>query len=456
MGTSVPEPLERVRFFMSDEEGSSKLSVGEGLLARVCGGRVARLAATNLAVQGTAFVAGVVAARSLGVSGRGDLAAVVLWPLLAANVATLGIDWALAVQAGRDPGARVGLVRLSLLHAVLAGPAFMLIGWALVRWALPTGRDDLAGLSAGFLWIIPLYLLWMNFLAVDNGMERYARYNLTKLSFYVLYTSGYLACWALGAAQIRYFLGAQLAAMLLTVGVRVMRSIKAALREQLERGTVRRTISLARGFALSTAASMTVARIDVILVMFLFGSRELGLYVVAQAVANIPSLLSQAFGVRTFGGSAKVTDDGDFGRLVISRFRQSLVLSGAAALVMWAGATWIISLLFGASFEAAGSVARVLFVSSWLFNSGRIIDEGFRGQGRPAFGTVGFAIYITCVCVAGPVLAGPMGLGVMGVAWSALGGSALLLGFLMVAFRGRRSSVGAGRQGLAKNESTNR
>ena len=398
-------------------------------------GPVARLAATNFAVQGTAFVGGVVAARALGVQGRGDLAAVLLWPLLVANIGTLGVDWALAVQAGRQPAAEGRFTRLCFWYGLLAGPAFMLIGWLLVSQALPQGRDDLVRLAGVFLWIIPLHLMWIGSTNIDNGLQRYLRYNLTRLSFYVLYVAGYVACWALEAAAIRYFVYAQLGALAMVVLVRGAAAGRRMLADRLGREDVAATLRLARPFALATAVSMLLVRIDVILVMFLLGTRYLGLYVVAQALANVPTLLSQAFGVRTFGSSAQRQESADFARLVVRRFRQSFLLSGVMAVVLAALAPWLIVLLFWAAFAEAAPVARVLFFASWLFNGGRIIDEGFRGQGRPMFGTMSFGLFILCVCALAPLLAGPAGLGMIGVAWAVLAAAALLLLILIIIFK---------------------
>jgi O-antigen/teichoic acid export membrane protein len=399
-------------------------------------GSVARLAAANFVVQGLAFLGGVVAARVLGVEGRGELAAVVLWPMLLANIGTLGVDWALAVQAGREPAAEGRLTRLCGWYGLLGGPVVMLAGLILVQFALPLDRMDLISLARMFLWIIPFYFVWMGATNIDNGLQRYSRYNLTRVSFFAIYLGAYLACWALGADQIRYFVYAQLGAMVLAVLVRVAAARTALLRDRLRREDVLTTLRLARPFAISTAVSMLLVRIDVILVMFLLGTWELGLYVVAQAVANVPSLLSQAFGVRTFGTSAG-QGEAEFARVVVTRFRQSFLLSGALAIVMAILAPWLIVMLFGERFAEAAPAARVLFFASWLFNGGRIIDEGFRGQGQPIYGTIVFAGFIACVCVLAPLLVGPAGLGMMGVAWAVLAAAALSLALLGSTFRAR-------------------
>ena len=73
-------------------------------------------------------------------------------------------------------------------------------------------------------------------------------------------------------------------------------------------------------------------------------------------------------------------------------------------------------------------------------NGGRIIDEGFRGQGRPMFGTMSFGLFILCVCALAPLLAGPAGLGMIGVAWAVLAAAALLLLVLILIFKGQTGS----------------
>ena len=391
-------------------------------------------------MQGTAFIAGVIAARVLGVEGRGDLAAVLLWPLLVANIGTLGVDWSLAVAAGRNADDTPRLLRLSWLHGLLVGPLLILICLFVVRLTLSGANADLVPLASIYLWMIPFHLVWMDLLAIDNARQNYARYNRTRFSFYLLVALTYAVLWVSGADALRYFVLANLGAIVLVVLVRVMTSLTGSRVTAPDVALVRAVLRRAGPFALSTAVTILFNRIDVILVLFLLGTHELGLYVVAVGLANVPSLLSQAFMVRTFGSTAGADPGQRWAAVVVTRLRQSLALCGVGALVLIVFMPWIIRLLFGADFVPAANAARVLAVASWLFNGGRIIDEGFRGRGRPVFGTISYTLFILTAVLLAPLMTRVWHLGNIGVAWSVLVAAVVLLVAMLLFFKRHRGA----------------
>jgi hypothetical protein len=56
---------------------------------------------TSLAIQACGAGTGILTARLLGPVARGELATVILWPVILSNLGLMGCNWALAREDGR-------------------------------------------------------------------------------------------------------------------------------------------------------------------------------------------------------------------------------------------------------------------------------------------------------------------------------------------------------------------
>src|ERR1700720_1722296 len=58
---------------------------------------------TSLAIQFCGLITGILTARILGPTARGELATVMLWPVILTNLGLLGCNWALAREVAAEP-----------------------------------------------------------------------------------------------------------------------------------------------------------------------------------------------------------------------------------------------------------------------------------------------------------------------------------------------------------------
>ena len=83
---------------------------------------------------------GILTARLLGPAGRGELAAMILWPLFIANVTTLGVPSSLIYHLRRRPDEREELVTngfamAALMGTVAAAAAALVLPWWLRQYS---------------------------------------------------------------------------------------------------------------------------------------------------------------------------------------------------------------------------------------------------------------------------------------------------------------------------------
>src|SRR5258706_4784275 len=89
---------------------------------------VAQSVGTKFLIIGISAANGVITARELLPAGRGDLAAMILWPVFLASAMTLGIPSALTFQLRSHPEQRSQLMGAGLLLALLTSGLAMLVG----------------------------------------------------------------------------------------------------------------------------------------------------------------------------------------------------------------------------------------------------------------------------------------------------------------------------------------
>ena len=119
-GLNTPRKVSRVS--ATEEESLTSPSGATEEEAHGSASRLRRDAAlavaTGFAVQSVLVVTGPLLARMLGPSGRGYLAALILWPLVITQLGNLGIPSALTYSVARDPSTSKGLARLGLSFAL--------------------------------------------------------------------------------------------------------------------------------------------------------------------------------------------------------------------------------------------------------------------------------------------------------------------------------------------------
>ena len=105
------------------------------LRAQASGAATSSLVATAL-IQVLNVVTGVILARTLGPSGRGELAAVILWPTMLWTVGNLGVVDSVTFHSARGSAPQRSIVSTSLAIALAQSAVLVAIGLVLVPLVL--------------------------------------------------------------------------------------------------------------------------------------------------------------------------------------------------------------------------------------------------------------------------------------------------------------------------------
>lgn len=177
-------------------------------------------AATQAANLATAMIA----ARALLPEGRGDLALIVLWPMLAAQVASVSLSEALLVltASGRGDSRRLFATGLWLTLA-LAAVAAAVAGLWLAPATLAARPEEVQAAGRLCLWLVPATLLSTLILDSLRGRLDHTGWAILRSIQALAYLAGAVIAWRLGAGLMGFALAfvASHAVALLASGVRL-------------------------------------------------------------------------------------------------------------------------------------------------------------------------------------------------------------------------------------------
>ncbi len=379
------------------------------------------------------MVTGILTARVLGPVARGELATVLLWPVILSNLGLLGCNWALARAVANDAASEANLTMSAVMLGLFASLGFCVLGYYFLPLLLPSDRAYLVPLARLSLLLIPCDIFNQILLAVEHGRMRWRRFNLVRVSFYLFYLALIFLIWAGHKSQVRWFVWAFLAGQFLTV----------LLRLWVQRNSFAGRPSLANGRILlregmpywgATAGNLLTLQIDTILVVSWMSVAAAGLYAVASAFGNALFSVGDALGATSFAVISNEKNAKNREKILTETFRQAALVAIGLAVLAACAVPVFVRVLFGRSFSPAIAPATGLVLAAALTVSANILNQGLRGAGRPHAGLLGQLLGSGVLAGTAWLLLKPYGL--MGMVWAvAAGASTQVLVLVVIAAR---------------------
>ncbi|MBC7632932.1 oligosaccharide flippase family protein [Aeromicrobium sp.] len=371
---------------------------------------VGRTAGYNVLITGISAVTGVLLARWLGASGRGDYAATMAYLGLALIFFEVGLGSSVvyhvsrwrAVQADYVRTAAALLVPLAALAAVVAA----LVGVFLF--------GDSPARRGAFL-VLPLSIAFC-FAGAPPSFALQAinlgRWNLVRLvqpvSFLMLVIGAQLVT-SLDVVLVVNLLAATFAGQTALAWWLYRRVAGDSGRRR--RGYVRPLLKFGVLNLSSNAPNALNSRADQLLLAVLVSSAALGEYAVAVSLSVLAAPLIQAFGYVAFPGLARGED---IARTIRTSIRGAILVSVISLLIILAGGPFAIPLVFGPDYHSVTTILLVLAPGAAVVGVNQVLGDLLRGLGKPAAVALceGFGVVFT---IGGLLLLVPR-LGVVGAA----------------------------------------
>ncbi len=343
----------------------------------------------NLLVQACGVITGILAARLLGATGRGELAAIFYYPGTLAQLGSLGLHQAVAYQTSRRPEDEDKILRSGFWTAVVLGVPQFVLGALLASSLLP---KDMANLAPTLQWFMAFPLLaYCSYvlLAVDQGTFRFGRYSALTALPSIFYAIGALIIWITGTASPPVFAAFCLGGHVFALAIRLRLSGSVLLEARPRWDQAVNLLRRGLAFHVPQVTGILMAQSDMLIVLYVLPVDQVGLYAVALAIAQGQMAASGAFAQVGFVKVAGETDRGASVASLWLHFRVAQVIGVAIAALFILISPYLIFYAIGPDFMGACLAADCLIVALALRGLANILDYGLRALGHtwvPAFG----------------------------------------------------------------------
>jgi O-antigen/teichoic acid export membrane protein len=343
----------------------------------------------------TNLVTGVLVARALGASGRGQLTAVLTATQMVGWTFAFGCSEATAYREARH-GRDDGVVSAWLVLSVPAGLLAVLVGEALLPVLLHAQTSETLHLAQLFMlsaFFVPLGLLSVGLLL---GARRFLLYNLFGLFQPAAVAFAYVVLWRLDLLT---------AAVALVANVVVSLTVGAPLAVVTLRGRITRpawtrawpNIWYGARVHGTNLGGMMNARLDLLIIPAFLTASSVGLYSVATNVSWVVVTIATAIATIVLPEAARDPQRGV--TTVVRSLQATLGVALALAVGIAAVADVALRVLYGASFAAAHEALLLLLPGSVFYACAGVLWSGLYALNRPltAAATQAFGALITVV-----------------------------------------------------------
>lgn len=389
----------------------------------------------NLGPPAAAFITAPVLAQSLGVFERGQVAAGTAPLMLAASAATLGLPEAVTFFVARGGPDRATKLAVKAIFVIgLAGLAATVAFVALAPLLAGGDGDVIQLIHLSLAMLLPsLSLLILRALSAGRG-----RWGLIAVERSIGSVARLIAVVTLAAGGNLTIVSATLA-ISVSMWIGIVAYVGLLRRGAGPANPVRSRQLLGYGTRVwfGALAGVLLSRVDQLLIAPLSNPAELGVYVVAVAIAELVLVFNNAVRDVYFAEESRAPDMARIAQAA----RVSTIITFGLAVGTAAVSVWGIPLLFGDEFAAAIVPTWILLAAIVLGNPGSLAGAGLSAYGRPDLRSWSLLVALAAN-VAAVVLLVPA-LGAVGAAWATAVGNVIAAGLNLVWVRRVSIEVGA-------------
>lgn len=331
------------------------------------------------------MLTGVLTARYLGPTGRGEQTAMVNWSQFLAFSMSFGIPSALIYNAKKNPDEAGVLYRVALLIGLVFGTMAMIIGIIVLPYWLKSFSHDVVVFAQWSMILCPLIVVSQVNNAAFQFRGDYRTFNwlryliplLTLAAIGILILTGHMNPYTTALAylvpSVPLFIG---------MTVALLRTYKVKLRDAYL--NFKRLFTYGMGSYGNDLLGQFSYYIDQIIIAGLLRPADLGLYAVAVSLSRMVNFFSNSITVVLFPKASEMSKD-EAVALTFKAFRISTTCTLLGAVFLMLVAPFVIPLLYGKDFNTALTVFRLLLLEVTISGGTLILAQVFMALGKPKF-----------------------------------------------------------------------
>ena len=339
---------------------------------------------TSGGVLAVNILTGILLARSLGPTGRGELAALLLWPSMLVLVGSLGVGDGITYHGARGTAPVGTLVGSAVALGAAQSVVLVGVGAAIIPFIFGDRGGSTLVTAYVLLAYIPVSLIGNYLVWVLTGLQRFGwfqwlRFSVIFATAVVLVALRLAGSLSITSAAITY-LGIT-TVLLIATAVPVARMRRSPVRPSFS--LVRQLMAFGIRSQLSNVSSVLNERLDQLLISIFLAPARLGLYVVAVTLTSATSLVGSSVALIALPVLAKHEPGAD--QTAAARRFIGLTIFGSVLLTLplIVFTPPLIEVFFGHDFVSAANVSRVLLVAAVSFSTSRALGSVLKAIGRP-------------------------------------------------------------------------
>lgn len=334
--------------------------------------------AATIAVRCFGAVSGVLAARFLGPTGRGELAVIIFLPMVLVSVGELELPRSLAYEVSKQSEVSPQVVASGFWLAIVLGVVQSIVLAVALPVYLPADKLHLLYASRWFMVYLPAAYITFALMGIDQGRGRFGRFSFFLTLPTVLYVAAILLMWGAGRISPATFAVGILAGAVLTAIVRTSFDWNVLIRTMPNWNTTRRLLKRGFNYYLPAIASFLLARCDMFLIVRMVPTEAIGLYAVAQAISIGQIGAISPFVQVGFAAVAAQAEPDEALKTMARHFRLAALAAIVVGLAAAMATPWGIRLFFGAKFVGATTATFLLIAATALWGMAQVLDQGLR------------------------------------------------------------------------------
>ncbi len=381
-----PELVERVPF-----PPGIKLLPEKGGRGR-SGGAVHAIAQSIMArgaMIGVNAATGILTARALAPQGRGELSAMIMWPVFLANAMTLGIPNALRYNLRRGTITARNLVGASLLLSIAINILAASIAAALMPRILHLYSPQVITYARLFLINAPICILVQLCRATFEASEDFqsstrSQWLVPSMNLFGLVLLALFHRFTPVAAGYVYVFGAF--PVILWLVAELWKKYKPTL-HQLRRSAKALLSYGARSYGIDLCTTLSLY-VDQTLAVGMLGAEAMGTYVVALSLSRMLSMTIQASVVMVLFPKAVGRSKEEIVAITGRAARVSTLCTLSLASVIYVFGPSVLHLLYGRAYVSAAPMLRILLIEVVFASLTGVLAQAAMALGRPGIVTL--------------------------------------------------------------------
>ncbi|AOZ92679.1 lipopolysaccharide biosynthesis protein [Paenibacillus crassostreae] len=351
-------------------------------------GNVLQIFASNVFILGLNVITGIIIARYLGPEGRGEQAAMIMWPTFLAYSLTLGIPASLVYYMKKKDENQGSLYITSLYMSLILGCVAIAVGFVIIPFWMREYSKGVIEFATWALIMAPIAMLGTINVAALQSREEYHRYNFIR--YFPVFSTLVLLLGLVVTdhvtpfyTSVAYLFPAIPVAIWVTI--KMISNYKIKQKNKIESGKKLLSYGI-RSYGTDVAGTFS-GYIDQILVVGLLSPSSLGLYVVSLNLSKMLNTIQYAISSVLFPKASGLTQV-DAINLTFRVFRISIVITMILGIGIFIVAPYLLILLYGETFVEAIAVFRILIFQTAIYSTSWILSQGFMSIGKPGSVTI--------------------------------------------------------------------